>query len=329
MRQRASTQHASMRRAASTLVLLAASTWSFQAAAYCQTTSCLPSVTCNEDPEQCCILDRNGCDTNGLVVTWQSECALYAIQEGVSTKRGISTAQLETAVEHAFAVWTAADCGPAAPTIRFESFGRAVCDQVEVNSISGGPNANIWMFRDEVWPHAEVDGDADQVNSSALALTTVTFNWKTGEMLDADVELNTAQGFFTVGDDDVYIDLDAIVTHEAGHFLGLDHTNDTTATMAPGYVPHTIDQRTLALDDELGICASYPVGRETTSKSCDPYGTYSPECAGGGCSVVRGAGARGAASSTLLAFGAALLGLAALARRARRQPVEVRARRRR
>lgn len=302
---------------------------SARAFAYCQTTSCLPSVTCDEDPEQCCILDRTGCDTNGLVVTWQSECASYAITEGGSPSRGITSAQLSDSVDHAFERWTNASCGSFSPSIRFENFGPAVCGAVEVNSINSGPNANLWIFRDETWPHAEPDEGESQVNSSALALTTVTFNWMTGEMLDADVEINTAQGNFTTGDDDVFIDLDAIVTHEAGHFLGLDHTNDTTATMAPGYVPYTIDQRTLALDDERGICASYPKDRETTSQSCDPYETFSPECGGGGCSVARGPGSRGAASGMLVAFGAALLGLGALARRSRMQPVKVRARRRR
>lgn len=327
-----------MRRTVTTLkqaLLIGASclaTWlpGGQAFAFCQTTTCLPSVSCVDDPEQCCILDRNGCDTNGLVVTWQSECASYAITQGGSPQRGISSAQLSEAVDRAFQRWTSVNCGLSSPSIRFENFGAAECAAVEVNSIHGGPNANLWMFRDETWPHTEPSGSGSSVNSAALALTTVTFNWMTSEMLDADVEINSAEAQFTTGDHNIFIDLDAIVTHEAGHFLGLDHTNDTTATMAPGYVPHTVDQRTLALDDERGVCASYPKNRETTSVSCDPYGTFSPECGGGGCSVVEGGvGTRGAASGSLMAFGMALLGLGALARRARLQPAKVRARPRR
>jgi len=310
--------------------LMASLAASGQALAYCQTTSCLPSVSCHEDPEQCCILDRNGCDTNGLVVTWPSECTAYAIQAGDSPRRGLTHEDLSTAVDAAFGRWMAADCGSnTTPSIRFENFGPAECDQVEVNN--GGPNANIWMYRDETWPHADLEEGSSSVSASALALTTVTFNWMTGELLDADVELNTAQGLFTVGDDDVNIDLDAIVTHEAGHFLGLDHTNDTTATMAPGYVPYTTDQRTLALDDERAICASYPEGRETSSQSCDPYGTYSPECAGSGCAIAGGPGAaRSGAGTGFLALGAAgLLALTVYARRSRRDVQLVRARRRR
>jgi hypothetical protein len=257
-----------------------------RALAFCQTTTCLPDVTCQENPEQCCEWDRNGCDTNGIVITWPSDCASYAIHEAGSPLRGITAAQLSDTVDDAFASWTHASCGSSTPSINFQNFGLSECDEVEVNSITSGPNANVWMFRDEAWPHADLDESGSQVNASALALTTVTFNWKTGELLDADVELNSAQGDFTIGDDAPFIDLLAIATHEAGHFLGLDHTNDTTATMAPGYVPHTIDQRTLALDDELGICKSYPHGRETTGTSCDPYGTYSDKCASaGGCSI--------------------------------------------
>ena len=183
------------------------------------------------------------------------------------------------------------------------------------------------MFRDEVWPHSDLDEQTGSLSSSALALTTVTFNWQTGELLDADVEINSAQGVITIGDENVDIDLQAIVTHEAGHFLGLDHTNDTTATMAPGYVPHTTDQRTLALDDVLGVCASYPKGRETIGVSCDPRGTYSPECAGTGCSVARAPGARSEANWLLPAF-ALLLGGVGLRSRRTLRPVRMRARRR-
>jgi len=311
-------------------VLLSSVAVSPRALAYCQTTSCLPSVSCAEDPENCCILDRNGCDENGIVVTWQSACTAYAIHEAGSTLRDITAQDLSDAVDKAFADWMAADCGAGlTPSIRFENFGFSQCDKVEVNDIAGGPNASIWMFRDEEWPHSAVDEDPGEVSSSALALTTVTFNYKTGELLDADVELNSAQGIFTQGDEYVYIDLQAIVAHEAGHFLGLDHTNDTTATMAPGYVPHTVDQRTLALDDEMGICASYQEDRVTTSNSCDPRGTYSAQCGGGGCSVAAGPGGAEGAANWLMALGAALLLALGVRRRPQELPVRVRTERRR
>lgn len=287
-----------------------------RALAYCQTTTCLPSVTCQENPEQCCEWDRNGCDTNGIVITWPSACASYAIFEDGSPLRGITAAQLSDTVDEAFSSWTHASCGSSTPSISFQNFGLSECDKVEVNSVNSGPNANVWMFRDETWPHADLDESGSSVNASALALTTVTFNWKTGELLDADVELNSAQGDFTIGDDAVFIDLLAIATHEAGHFLGLDHTNDTTATMAPGYVPHTIDQRTLAADDELAICRSYPKGRKTSGTSCDPYGTYSAQCAGGGCSVSRASvRSSGSAGPVWLSVLGAALAARLLARR--------------
>jgi hypothetical protein len=268
-------------------------------------------------------LDRSGCDTNGLVITWASDCASYAIHEGGSPLRGITAEQLSTTVDTAFSTWTQANCGiTQTPSIAFQNFGLSQCDEVEVNDISSGPNASVWMFRDEAWPHSDLDDGGSAVNASALALTTVTFNWKTGELLDADVEINTAQGEFTLGDDDIVIDLLAIVTHEAGHFLGLDHTNDQTATMAPGYVPRTDDQRTLALDDELGICASYPKGRATSSASCDPYGTYSAQCGGGGCAVagpgLAGSGRVGSGTQRTWLLGLGLTLLLAFGVRARR-----------
>jgi MYXO-CTERM domain-containing protein len=50
-------------------------------------------------------------------------------------------------------------------------------------------------------------------------------------------------------------DLQAILTHEAGHFLGLAHSVDTSAIMYAFYSPGSIH---LTPDDVAGICTIYP-----------------------------------------------------------------------
>ena len=64
-----------------------------------------------------------------------------------------------------------------------------------------------------------------------MALTTVTFNPKTGEIYDADMELNSADNPITVGDQEIVFDLHSIVQHESGHTLGLAHSAFDSDTM--------------------------------------------------------------------------------------------------
>jgi hypothetical protein len=53
----------------------------------------------------------------------------------------------------------------------------------------------------------------------------------------------------------VTFDLQAILTHEAGHFLGLAHATDTNAIMYAYYQPGAIQ---LTSDDVDAICTVYP-----------------------------------------------------------------------
>jgi len=75
-----------------------------------------------------------------------------------------------------------------------------------------------------------------------------------------------------------HTDLDSLLTHEAGHLLGLAHSSDSSATMFPGYEAGTIDLRTLAPDDITAICSVYPPGRQVSSTSCEPRRGYSDLC---------------------------------------------------
>jgi hypothetical protein len=256
------------------------------APAYCRTTTCNPSVSCSEDPKQCCKFDSHGCDTNGLPVAWRNGCVAYSVFDAPSEDRHLSQDELRLAVDRAFANWLGTDCAGTPPTINVENFGPSHCGAPTFNPDDQQGNANVWMFRDGTWPHANVDPSTGTIDASALALTTGTFDWRSGELLDADVELNTAQAAFTDGDEAVDIDLKAIVQHESGHFLGLDHSDVDEATMYADYDPGTISTRTLSQDDEQAICAAYPKDRVVQSDRCQAYGVYSTECAAaGGCSL--------------------------------------------
>jgi hypothetical protein len=162
-----------------------------------------------------------------------------------------------------------------------------------------------------------------------IGLTTTTFDTATGEILDSDVEINGWDGTTTHNTRSQYLtcgaglpactaplqsvcvneDVGSVVTHEAGHLLGLDHTCQYPAPFdsctAPGANSHTMDpygqlgdtgKRVLSQDDVAGVCAIYPVGGPTAT--CRPP----PPRAAGGCQTGAGGG-----EVALLLAGLALL----------------------
>src|SRR5687768_12943640 len=70
-------------------------------------------------------------------------------------------------------------------------------------------NANVVIFHDDEWPHPTLE--------FALALTTVTYDAETGEIYDADIEINTFGIEFTTSDTDVAYDLLTTLQYETGH----------------------------------------------------------------------------------------------------------------
>jgi hypothetical protein len=109
----------------------------------------------------------------------------------------------------------------------------------------------VYLMRD--WPY----------EASKLAVTVVTYEMDTGRLLDADILVN-GQARYALLDEPVRprtvssYDLAAVLTHEAGHVLGLGESNDDqAATMWPYAKPDDTDKRTLAQDDEDGAVESY------------------------------------------------------------------------
>jgi hypothetical protein len=101
-------------------------------------------------------------------------------------------------------------------------------------------------------------GNANWRHSSlTLGLTTNTFF--PGELIDSDMEMNAATvtwgGGTTISGGDY--DYESVVTHEAGHFIGFDHTANTVAVMFASIGTGQI-KRNLAGPDINDVCAVYP-----------------------------------------------------------------------
>jgi hypothetical protein len=269
--------------------------------AFCRKTTC---PTCPVDP-------ATGCPTGGKPVAWPGACVSYSLQRAASRHASLAEAQILSA--EAFGAWQAVRCPGSGlpPSISAtDAFGYVSCAQHEYDR--SGANANVIVFRDDTWPYSTAE--------DALGFTAMSFDRATGNVLDADIEINGTAALSTgdvVAPDG--FDLLSILTHEAGHFLGLAHSNAQNATMQPVFAMGT-EYRTLSDDDIAGICAIYPPGR--TAEPCDftPHGGFSPECAlgvvKGGCSV----GSAGRSGSDPLGLSAVALVLVVPAlRRLRRR----------
>jgi hypothetical protein len=181
-------------------------------------------------------------------IWWKNAVVSYDIQQDAS--KDLPYEQVAPVIAHAFSTWTSTTCaGGGRVSIDVRDLGPVACDQVQYNADQG--NVHLIVFRDDFWPHN------DPYNT--LALTTVTFDHETGEIFDADMEINATVGL-SIGDPVPAggYDFESIVTHEAGHFLGMAHSGDMAATMFYYYSPGSTTKRMLTADDEAAICATYP-----------------------------------------------------------------------
>lgn len=305
-------------RAAAALVLAAVALGSSSASAFCRTWSCDPSrESCPQDKDNTAC--PGGDPARHKPLYWPQKCVGFSLNEKVSPKLDSNPdrarAKFARLVDLSFATWQKADCGQGKrPSLAFYDLGFIPCDRQEFNGYNPSNearptaqgNANLIMFRDK-WP-AEYSSAGN-----TLALTTLTFNVQSGEIYDADIEIN---GELTISTSDAGVtnDLQSILTHEIGHFLGVAHSPDSSATMFSSYEPGSIAMRDLAPDDINAVCSIYKPER-TGLPACDPtprhgYGEFCsiPAPTPDGCSASASSGAapRGAALAALAALAGAL-----------------------
>lgn len=101
--------------------------------------------------------------------------------------------------------------------------------------------------------------DSTPLGSSTIAATFTFFTNQSGNLFfdEADIAFNTSLAFSTSGEEGRY-DIQSVLTHEIGHFLGLDHSALLSSVMVPFGVPAQLDQRTLSYDDIAGVTEIYP-----------------------------------------------------------------------
>lgn len=236
------------------------------------------------------VLTRNAAGAN---VHWRSGCAFVAAAGEGSTQ--IEGSKEFTVIENVLAAWENGSRSCSNFEIRYEGL-----DAREV----GLDGINIIKFRDSTWCRPATSDDPQQCYDEAAAgLTTLFFvddssSSRNGEILDADIELNGVQfAFATDGDTNglqaCEADLANTLTHEVGHFLGIDHTcwvegprlEDDQGNIAPSCSNRVLSsaitdatmynfqscgetkKATLESDDIEAMCGIYPI--ESDPASCE------------------------------------------------------------
>lgn len=239
-------------------------------------------------------------------LAWLHPCSAIALSTEAASE-DLTREEVTGVFTRAIATWEAVECSgtPLGLQIRIMDESSTCSDPLYRD---GGGNVNAIMFVDD-WGERMYDG-------TAFAVTTVWHRKSTGEILDVDMEINELRGPYGICPpegcfDRRTVDLEDVVTHELGHYLGLAHSTDPEATMFASAVAGETVKRDLSPDDVQGICEVYPPG--TPAGECDdtPRGGLVLDCNTGGCAVAPG----GRSSSAPLA--AALVAIFLFARRRR------------
>jgi len=189
-------------------------------------------------------------DSSGKVLRWDSKEIVVSISN--SEMDTISYGVFEAIVKESFGKWA------------IESDLRIRFEQVSKTNVSTRKSGGDGVSLVTVAPTSENLLLFGERKTSVSAITRLFFD-ASGRITEADIVLNPTARFTTDGSPGSF-DLEATLTHEAGHFLGLGHSGIVGATMHRHqgkngtFALPAIYSRTLSSDDRAGIRFLYGSG---------------------------------------------------------------------
>lgn len=268
------------------------------AAAYCQTT------TSEQQVSSC----SPTCVTDGYPLAWPDSDITYVFNE--KGFPGLTDGQMRDIFADAFGAWESVDCD--GKPVGLNLTAAKGTTTLTVGPENDEPNASVIAhLGPSEWAGLDLD-------SRAFALTAIWFDANSGRILGADMHFNGGMDPFGVCPDAgctssmAMTDLPNVATHEAGHFLGLAHSQDQQSTMWCDAQGNETNKRSLADDDARGLCTVYPAGIAFTD---DYFPTPSP--GSGGSSSSGGCAAAPITSRPYAFLWSCMIGLGLLLRRRR------------
>lgn len=164
----------------------------------------------------------------------------------------------------------------------FDEWARPGCSEFNASHGTDAPGDPRGSSSDNLLGFYETSWPADLGGSNVLAVTFTTWNSSNCVIPAADMVVNGVNykwidGQPTSGNQ---ADLQAILTHETGHWVGLDHSTYSGSSLNAYYSGGT-SERTLTCDDTSGVCALNPSGGNTCIN--DNYCACGVGCNSGTC----------------------------------------------
>lgn len=227
------------------------------------------------------------CSISGAPLAWRERCVSYSVigRERQSPAFDDDSFDIRDAIDASFGGWMEVQCDgqPLAVSLQ-QTIPLGKCDVPQHNS--KGFNANSIAFVEDWLERGHPE--------NAYGITVLVFDTSSGEILDADMQINETAGTIgfcrsQCGGDGV--DLQNVVTHEVGHFLGLGHSDIVNASMYGNSLRGEVGKGFLNEDDVEGACAIYGGLEAPDCRRANfaPRNGWSPDCSDSidDCSVGR------------------------------------------
>jgi hypothetical protein len=240
------------------------------ASAFCRSTTCNPK-------KQECDFDDAGCELSGNVLRWEKSTLVFRFHEKGSSQ--LVREEARSAVREAFHRWSDTVCPNGERTsLRFIE-GEDIVEDKPLDADAEASEAFGIFFRDLGWPHEGVD--------ETLAKTRTLFGNTSGKMTYADIEVNATKPFsLDESANEEATDLQAVMTHEVGHYIGLAHSKAPQSIMAERLCEvdtrckkGRVAARRLAADDIDAVCDLFPPGPPSSSSVTDGRTPKTSSCA--------------------------------------------------